>query len=84
MKKKTLAAWFTRPQNTNKNIHEQIAETIAERKRILPEWERIFLTENKPEEKDIHLQLKETISAFKKAMKQHERFFMRDQNKKAA
>lgn len=84
MKKKSWAAWFTRPQEIKKNIHEQIAETIAERKRILPEWERLFLDQDQSQEKDIHLQLKETISAFKKAMKQHKGFFMTGENKKAA
>jgi len=84
MKKKKLAAWFMRPQKIKKNIHEQIAETIAERNRILPEWEKLFADEQEPAGKDIHLQLRETISAFKKAMKEHERFFLGDQNKKAA
>ena len=66
-----------------KNIHEQIEETIAERKRILPEWGKLFLAKGLVK-KDIHMQLKETISEFKKEMKRHERFFIPDQNKKAA
>jgi hypothetical protein len=84
MKKMKLADWFTRPQKVKKSIHEQIAETIAERKRILPEWEKIFSPDKGEAEKDIHHQLRETIAAYKKAMKQHESFFMMDQNKKAA
>jgi len=66
-----------------KSIHEQIEETIAERKRILPEWEKLFLAKGLAK-KDIHMQLKETISEFKKSMKKHESFFLSDQNKKAA
>jgi len=66
-----------------KNIHEQIEETIAERKRILPEWEKLFLLKGAVK-KDIHMQLRETISEFKRSMKRHERFFLSDQNKKAA
>jgi hypothetical protein len=72
------------PGKIQKDIHEQIEETLAERKRILPEWERLFLAEDLNIEKDIHMQLKETISAFKRSMKQHESFFISDQNNKAA
>ena len=83
-KRKRLTDWLRKPEKTKKSIHEQISETIAERKRILPEWEKLFLEEDRKGTKDIHLQLKETISEFKRARRQHERFFITNQNKKAA
>ena len=84
MKIKKWGTWLTRPQKTKRSIHEEIAETIAERNRILPEWEKLFVDGGESGKKDIHVQLKETISAFKKNMEQHKSFFMADQNKKAA
>ncbi len=83
-KKNRLMAWLSKPKKAKKSIYDQIEETIAERKRILPEWEKLFLGEDVTTKKDIHLQLQETISEFKQAMKQHEGFFLSNQNKKAA
>lgn len=77
-------AWLSKPKKSKKSIHEEIEETITERNRILPEWEKLFLEEDVTMKKDIHLQLKETISEFKNAMKQHESFFISNQNKRAA
>jgi len=81
MKIRGLAVCFWGPSTPGKSIHQQIEETIAERKRILPEWEKLFLEKDSP--KDIHAQLKETIAGFKQAMKQHENFFSPN-HKKAA
>lgn len=60
-----------------KDIHTQLQETIAERKKILAEWERVFLSGqpvNSPKvavrEKDIHAQLAETIAEYKRIRKQ--------------
>ena len=83
-KKERFITWLSKPKKTKKTIYEEIEETIAERKRILPEWEKLFREEDVAMTKDIHLQLKETISEFKKAMKQHEGFFISNQNKRAA
>ena len=74
---------FSKPHEI-KSIHDQIAETIAERNRIIPSWEKLFLDEDKKGKKDIHSELKETISAFRKAMSRHENFFISNQNRKAA
>ena len=51
-----------------KNIHEQLEETLAERRRIMREWETIKLA---PEamQPDIHAQLEETIAGLKKVRK---------------
>ena len=81
--KKKLTAYFSKPQKNKKNIHQQIEETLAERRKILPQWERIFLQENPDTQKDIHAQLKETIAAFKLSMREHKSFFIK-QNKNAA
>ena len=81
--RKRLAEYFSRPQKNKKNIHQQIEETLAERKKILPQWEKIFLNEGTAAENDIHAQLKETIAAFKLSMRAHKSFFIK-QNKNAA
>jgi hypothetical protein len=63
---------------TRKDIHEQLAETISARKKILAEWEKIFLPKPVIVKKDIHDQLKETIAE----LKREGRIWMQD--KKAA
>jgi len=83
MKRRRLRIYFWGSSAPKKNIHQEIEETIAERKRILPEWEKIFLNEDTGAKKDIHTQLKETIAAFKLSMREHEKFFIK-QNKNAA
>ena len=82
--KKRLMAWLSKSKKGKKSIYEQLEETIAERNRILPEWEKLFIEENVVMNKDIHVQLKETITEFKRTMKRHEGFFLRNENKKAA
>ena len=84
MKRRRFGIYFFESSKPKKSILQQIDETIAERKRILPEWEKLFTEKSETTKKDIHTQLKETISEFRKAMKQHESFFMTNQNKKAA
>ena len=81
--KTRLAIHLSKAQKNKKSIHQEIEETLAERKRILPLWEKIFLDEHPGGEKDIHTQLKETIAAFKLSMRRHKRFFD-NQNKNAA
>jgi len=78
-----LACLFKSPE-IKKDIYAQIEETIAERKRILPEWEKLCLEESKNAKKDIHVQLKETIAEFRQSMRQHEGFFSPIKNKQAA
>ena len=78
-----LARLFKSPE-VKKDIYAQLEETIAERKRILPQWEKLFLEEDAEAEKNIHLQLKETIAEYKQSMRQHERFFGSINNKQAA
>jgi len=89
MKKKfingrVLLAWLFKSSEIKKDIYSQIEETIAERKRILPKWEKLFLEENLVVKKDIHLELKETIAEFRQSMQQHEGFFSSVKNKRAA
>jgi gas vesicle protein len=84
IKSRILFVWLFKSPETKKDVHAQLEETIAERKKILPQWEKLFLEENLETKKDIHAQLKETISEFKNAMRQHEGFFTSGQNKNAA
>ena len=84
IKSRMLLAWLFKAPEIKKDIHAQLEETIAERKRILPEWEKLFLEEHPNAKKDIHLQLKETIAEFRQSMSQHEGFFSSVKNKQAA
>jgi hypothetical protein len=57
---------------TRKNIYNQLEETIAERNRILPQWEKLFLPE---ESRDIYALLEETIAERKRTLKEWEKLF---------
>ncbi|TAL42216.1 MAG: hypothetical protein EPN92_11865 [Chitinophagaceae bacterium] len=69
------------PEETKKDIHALLEETIAERKSVLPPWEKLFLYGQEDTANDIHAQLKKTIAEFKQSMRQYESFFT---SKKAA
>jgi hypothetical protein len=84
IKGRVLLAWLFKSPEIKKDIYAQIEETIAERRRILPEWEKLFLEENHDAKNDIHIQLKETIAEFRQSMRQHEDFFSAVKNKQAA
>jgi len=84
IKSRILLAWLFKSPVVKKDIHAQLQETIAERKRILPEWEKLFFEENRNVKNDIHLQLKETIAEFRQSMRQHKDFFNSIKNKQAA
>lgn len=72
-----LMACHSKPV-TSKNIHEQLNETIAERKKIMLEWSNSFFARS-IDKKDIHEQLKETIAEHKEIMKQLEKIYDRKQ-----
>ena len=78
--KQILLACLVKPQGIRKDIHAQLAETIAERRRILPEWERLFLSEPSGIKQDIHAQLAETIAEHRRIMKQWNRLFSPEQD----
>ena len=66
-----LLAFQAKPKRQNEDIYTQLAETIAERQKLIPEWEKIFETRPKPViEKDIHSQLAETIAQYKQMKQQ--------------
>lgn len=81
--KEKLRARFGKQQVLNKDIHMLLQETITERKRILPQWERMFQL-NTSAEKDIHSQLSETISRHKRIMKQWDHLFSGGSNSRLA
>ena len=71
-KKKTmraLARLWQRKNSEYKNIHLQLEETIAQRGKILAEWQKLFLPKT-PIQKNIHDQLKETIEALRRERRQ--------------
>ncbi|HJS54740.1 MAG TPA: hypothetical protein VJ765_09360 [Chitinophagaceae bacterium] len=82
MKGHVLLTWLFKQYDTRKSIHQEIEETLAERKKILVQWEKLFLSQGS-EGKDIHEQLRETITEFKRTRLQQQRSFL-EQNKKAA
>jgi hypothetical protein len=71
-----LQACLAKDQKTKKSIHDQLEETIAERKRILPQWKKLFLP---GESKDIHALLQETIAERKSILKEWEKVFQPQQ-----
>ena len=77
--KQILLAFKPKSLESGKDIHAQLEETIAERRTILPEWERSFLADQPGTKKDIpavkkdiHEQLAETIAEYKRIRKQWE------------
>ena len=78
MKKKHIAkpvkeVCLATKRKADKNIYQQLEETIKERKTLLAQWEKIFETNNNDGQKNIHLQLAETIAAFKREKLQLDR-----------
>ena len=73
-----LLACLKKPAEVKKDIHAQLAETIAERKRIMQQYQKVFLSTHsdiKETKKDIHAQLRETIAEYRTTVKQWEGFF---------
>ena len=54
-----------KPKKTD--IYADLEKTIAERKKLLEQWEKIFTSSQAVIKKDIHVQLAETIAEFRKA-----------------
>ena len=77
--KQILLACKPKPSTAGKNIHALLEETMEERRRVLPAWERLFLSHQISWKKDIplptkdiHAQLAETIAEYKRIRKQWE------------
>jgi hypothetical protein len=66
-----LLACLSKPPVTKKDVHEQLALTLAERKIILLQWQVSFFGDGK----DIHAQLAETIAERRKVLREWERSF---------
>ena len=67
IKKQTLMAARSKRKRVNTDIYVELEKTIAERKILLQQWEKIFAADRIIVQKDIHVQLAETIAEFKKA-----------------
>jgi hypothetical protein len=72
-----LLACLSKPQGSKKDIHALLEETIAERRRILEQWEKSFLGVPR---KDIHAMLQETIAERKRILQQWENLFFPEQD----
>jgi hypothetical protein len=70
IRKRVLLACLSKPWGNKKDIHARIEETIAERKKILQQWEGLFISKPSGVKKDIHAQLKETIAEHRRTMQQ--------------
>lgn len=62
-----LMACLSNALRSKKDIHAQLAETIAERRKIIEQWESSSLS--KVSTKNIHAQLRETIDELKMIMR---------------
>ena len=65
-----LLACRKKAPHLKKDIYAQLEETIAERKKLLQQWEKIFMPKPESLRKDIHTQLAETIAEYKKMKQQ--------------
>ena len=72
MRKRKFNIWqiieplMPKQRKDQKDIHAELANTIAERKIILQQWEKLFIPKPAVVKKDIHEQLQETISGLRK------------------
>lgn len=55
-------ACSSKPKKKNSELHSQLAATIAERIKIIKQWEDSLLPVSRPGKKNIHEELLETIS----------------------
>jgi len=83
-----LMACLSKPRAPKKDIHALLEETIAERRKILEQWQQSFF--GMPS-KDIHALLQETIAERQRILPQWEKLYFPEQdnsyvmqNKKAA
>ena len=63
-----LKACLSHKQIPGKDIYSELAETIAERKKILPRFEEALLSRTQKTKKDIHGQLAETLAERKRIL----------------
>ena len=63
----TLMAARSKRKRIKTDIYAELEKTIAERKELLEQWEKVFSTGTVVIQKDIHVQLAETIAEFKRS-----------------
>jgi len=73
-----LLACLSHKTVKKKDVYTQLDETIAERKIILRQWQKMFLSWLAGE-KDIYAQLEKTIAERKKILQQWEKLFFPEQ-----
>jgi len=61
-----LMAARSKPKRIKSDIYGELEKTIAERKKLIKQFEKIFSPGKPGNEKDIHVQLAETIAEFKR------------------
>ena len=62
----TLMAARSRRKRIKTDIYAELEKTIAEREKLIEQWEKIFSIGKVIIQKDIHVQLAETIAEFKR------------------
>ena len=75
-----LLACLSTPPGMKKDIHTQLKETIAERKRIIQQWESSFLVTHADIKNVIHTQEGKTINGQETTSRQRETLFSREQD----
>jgi hypothetical protein len=75
-----LKACLSHKRTPAKDIYSQLAETIADRKRILLEYQNRFQFKSRRVESDIHRQLAETLAERKRVFERLHRVLFAQKN----
>lgn len=65
-----LLACLSKSSIIKKDIHAQLEETIAQRRRLIEQWENLVRATPSEIRQDIHAQLKKTIAGLRREMQQ--------------
>jgi len=70
-----LLACLSHKKVIQPNIHDQLKEAIAERKRLLLQWRRLLFSWMSPDKLDVYAELEKTIAERKMIMQKWEKLF---------
>jgi 23S rRNA-/tRNA-specific pseudouridylate synthase len=73
-----LMIFYSQRKTNRKSIHEQLEETIAERKNILRQYELKLAGDPSAAPVTIHAELEKTVAELKKAKRQYKRLFEKE------
>lgn len=76
---KILLACMSKPAGIKKDIRTQLAETIAQRRKLIEQWE-LLIAKPYDATKDIHAQLADTIKGLKGVIQHSRKSISPEQN----